>query len=798
MGSKPNRLTGLRTFVLAALTLGSTACAPAATGPGAGPTWYPDIELLRDPTRALGIEGVRSSSARFERLGRAPMGLGFTSDALWLRFEIPAGLAPQTFDVCWDYPLAEHLDLYLEDGRGGIEHRRGGVGEPAERRTIEIRGQRFATEIRLGPRERRRAWIRVEGRTSMVLAPSVWEPQALRRRERIEFLLYGLDLALAAWIALSSLSHVGVRNDRVRFGLAAMGATFGAYELSFAGLFAYLFAGWPRFVLIGPVLFGGLAAASATFFSRAYLDLRRHEPRLDRIAGVAAGAGVIASVSSLGWRREGAALVASCAFVALTAVVIGGARLAMRGDRTARAFGLLWSLFLAGASAMVLALLGVLPMVARFTDLMRIFYWLGAVGLIVPFTRRLERAHLASDEALARSEEEREREAEQRRLAEEHLRQSQKMEAVGRLAGGVAHDFNNLLTAISTSSYLAREELPVGSPAAAYLEDVDDAVRRASGLTRQLLAFSRRQVLEPRPLDLNAHLGGMKGVLARILGEDVELVLDPGPGLSPVVADPTQFEQVVLNLAVNARDAMPRGGRVTMSTQAVEIAGPGSPARPGRFARLEVRDTGEGMPPEVLERIFEPFFTTKLQGKGTGLGLATVYGIVRQHGGTVEVSSELGRGSVFRVLLPTGGTVPEAAEHGSQTPIPRGAGTILLTEDEPAVRDSTRRLLERVGYRVLSAGAGEEALRIGVEHQGPIDLLLTDVVMPRMNGRDLAAALRRARPGLRVLFMSGYAGDVLTERGALLPGITLLNKPFTPEDLTRRVAEAMRGRPATG
>jgi PAS domain S-box-containing protein len=382
---------------------------------------------------------------------------------------------------------------------------------------------------------------------------------------------------------------------------------------------------------------------------------------------------------------------------------------------------------------------------------------------------------------------------EDRGRLQDELRQAQKMEAIGRLAGGVAHDFNNLLTVITTNANLSLLEIADDDPCRASFSEIQDAARRAAALTRQLLAFGRRQVIALRPLDLSAHVAGMQDMLRRLLGEDLELGFDLDPGLPPVMADRGQIEQVLVNLAVNARDALPAGGRITITTraQAVEPARAADGRPSGRYGVLSVRDTGTGMTPEVQAHVFEPFFTTKQ--RGTGLGLATVYGIARQHGGFVDVESTEGRGSAFHVFFPLAAASSVAVEEPARAagPLPRGSETVLLVEDEDAVRQATRLLLERLGYRVLAARDGAEGLATAASFDGPIHLLVTDVVMPRMSGRELARAMASRRPGLPVLFVSGYSREVVTGNGLLEPGLRLLQKPFDPMDLARAVREQL-------
>jgi PAS domain S-box-containing protein len=380
------------------------------------------------------------------------------------------------------------------------------------------------------------------------------------------------------------------------------------------------------------------------------------------------------------------------------------------------------------------------------------------------------------------------------RLAE-HLRVSQKIEALGRLAGGVAHDFNNILSVILGHTSFALEALGAQDPVREDLVEVEKAGRRAAALTSQLLAFGRRQVLQPRPVDLNLVVVELEKMLRRLIGEDILLVKSLASDLWPTLADPAQVEQVIMNLVINARDAMPGGGQLTITTGNLEpglLSGPGSGA--GDYVELAVTDTGVGIDPAVQARLFEPFFTTKPQGKGTGLGLSTVYGIVSQSGGQLRVESTPGKGSTFRVLLPR--ALLSQAQATAEPPVgpaavSRGGETILVAEDESAVRDVTRRILEAAGYRVLVADGGAAALATCRDHAGEIQLLLSDVVMPEMGGPECAASAQRTRPGLRVLFMSGYADDAIAHQGALPPGIPLLGKPFDGAELTRMVREAL-------
>jgi two-component system cell cycle sensor histidine kinase/response regulator CckA len=384
---------------------------------------------------------------------------------------------------------------------------------------------------------------------------------------------------------------------------------------------------------------------------------------------------------------------------------------------------------------------------------------------------------------------------------EEQLRQAQKMEAIGRLAGGIAHDFNNLLTAIMGYSQLLLRKLEADDPCHRYASEIHQGGERAARLTGQLLAFSRKQVLQPRVLDLNASVTGLDLMLHRLLGEHIKLDTVLEPGLGSVKADPGQIEQVLLNLAVNSRDAMPQGGRLAIETANVELEA--IPAqvlgdiKPGSYVRLTVADTGCGMASETLEHMFEPFFTTKGREKGTGLGLATVYGIVRQSGGAVEVVSEPDVGTTFHVYLPRVSGKAEVLESAAvPNELLRGSETILLVEDEVAVRSLARQVLEQNGYTVLEATNGGEAIVVAEQHRGRIALLITDVVMPGMNGPDVAERLAGLRPEIRVLYISGYADDAIGAGGVLEAGMAYLPKPFSSEALLVKVREGLDKQPA--
>jgi two-component system cell cycle sensor histidine kinase/response regulator CckA len=400
-------------------------------------------------------------------------------------------------------------------------------------------------------------------------------------------------------------------------------------------------------------------------------------------------------------------------------------------------------------------------------------------------------AHIVKD-ITASKQAEREREK-----LNEQLRASQRMEAIGSLAGGVAHDFNNLLSVILSYTGFALDGVRTGDPLRDDLGEVKNAAERAVALTRQLLAFSRKQVLQPVPLSLNQIAAGLEKMLRRILGEDIDLVQVLAPDLGLTLADPGQIEQVLMNLVVNARDSMPEGGKLTIETANVEIdeeyAARHVAVKPGSYVQLAVSDTGCGMDEQTKARLFEPFFTTKEKGKGTGLGLSTVYGIVKQSGGNIWVYSEPGKGTTFKIYLPRELSATTATATKRPT-VPRrttGTETILVVEDEEALGKVARRTLDAAGYKVLTAADGDEALLQSAQHAGDIHLLLTDVVMPRMSGRALAQELSKTRPALKVLYMSGYTDNAIVHHGVLDRGTHFLGKPFTGADLTRKVREVL-------
>ena len=380
------------------------------------------------------------------------------------------------------------------------------------------------------------------------------------------------------------------------------------------------------------------------------------------------------------------------------------------------------------------------------------------------------------------------------------LLQAQKMESVGRLAGGVAHDFNNMLQTILGNAALALEENRGSGPLREHLDEIQKAARRSADLTRQLLAFARKQTIHPRVLDLNDTVSGMLKMLRRLMGEDIQLAWIPGPGLWPVRVDPSQIDQVLANLAVNARDAIQGVGRIVIETSNVSLTAAAARAIPesvpGDYVQLTVRDTGAGMPPEVMAHLFEPFFTTKAVGKGTGLGLATVYGIVKQNGGAIRVESAPGQGTAFMLYFPRVEAPPTMPPEAKAKQTFRGTETVLLVEDEEMVLNLAHRILKQHGYTVLAARVPEDALQLASRHAAPIDLLVTDVIMPGMNGRELRDRLATIKPGLRCLFMSGYTADAIAHQGVLEEGVQFMQKPFSIDDITRKVREVLDQAPA--
>jgi nitrogen-specific signal transduction histidine kinase len=377
----------------------------------------------------------------------------------------------------------------------------------------------------------------------------------------------------------------------------------------------------------------------------------------------------------------------------------------------------------------------------------------------------------------------------ERKSLQKQLAQAQKMEALGQLAGGVAHDFNNLLTIISACASFVLDEVQDKPSTIEDVKEIQAASQRAAALTRQLLAFSRRQLLRPEIVNVNQAIQDLGKSLNRLIGDDIELAVVPNAANSHVEVDIHQLEQVLLNLVVNARDAIDEHGSITIETNCARIAGNDGIERD--YLVISVVDTGTGIPPEIRERIFEPFFTTKAIGKGTGLGLATVLGIVEQSGGYIELDSVVGKGTSFRVFLPSADATTTVAGGALVADRTANTGTIMLVEDEAVLRGIARRVLIAMGYTVIEARHGGDAAILSAKHSGPIDLLVTDVVMPELGGRELAKLLRAQRPGIPVLYISGYTDDELLRKGVMEPGVQLLRKPFMPVDLARAVRELL-------
>jgi two-component system, cell cycle sensor histidine kinase and response regulator CckA len=383
-----------------------------------------------------------------------------------------------------------------------------------------------------------------------------------------------------------------------------------------------------------------------------------------------------------------------------------------------------------------------------------------------------------------------------RKTLEEQLMHAQKMEAVGRLAGGVAHDFNNMLTVIAGYNRMILDEISTLDPLRGYAEEILKAADRAGALTNQLLAFSRRQIMQPRVIDLNAVIGQTENMLRRLIGEDIQLVMSLSADTGNIKADPNHIEQAIVNLAVNSRDAMPLGGRITIETSHTQIdetyAKTHMGVKPGEFVMIAVSDTGHGMDSATRQNIFEPFFTTKQRGKGTGLGLATVYGIVKQSGGDIWVYSEPGHGTTFKLYFPrVADPVSPGAMEDPQSLHRAGGETVMLVEDETQVRDLEVRILTQLGYSVLAAANGEEAIGVSRTYRGEISLLVTDVVMPNMSGKQVADALLASRPGIRILYLSGYTENTVVNHGVLDTNVDFLSKPFSREALARKIREIL-------
>jgi signal transduction histidine kinase/ActR/RegA family two-component response regulator len=739
--------------------------------------------------------------------------MGYVRGAVWLRFEIEnADAAERAWSLTYDYPMVEELDVHVgAPGRTPARYR-GGIAVPAADRRVVNRGPFHEVPIVLAPHARAEVHVRVVTRGSMMIGVTLQETEAVGQRFLRLLAAQGLNLGVLLALTILNLYFWVALRDRSHAHLALLIVAFAGYELAVTGLgAAFLWTDAPRWTVAAPSLFAALSVPLGLRFARRFLGVTEVAPRLDgarHVAWTALPCAILALVDV-----RAANTLTSVVGVLTLFVVLAWAFASLRaGYRPARFFfGGLVGFFVA-ALAFVATTLGVLApnpvafhgmhfgfsfasivFACALADRVRSADRLATAALeaaVRERTRQLEE----SVGALRREADERRRAEAARRESEEHLRRAQRIEAVGRLAGGVAHDYNNLLTSVSANVGFLLLDLPADDPRRGVLEEMADAVERGAKLTRQLLALGRIQVVEPRPLAVNGLVENLRRLLTRLLGGNVELRLALDPGAELVLADPAQLEQVVVNLVLNARDALPSGGRITLTTRTVEVVAGAEPvpdARPGRYLRLEVADTGLGIPPDVARHLFEPFFTTKAEGKGSGLGLATVHGIVVRHGGFVEVDPNPGRGAVFRVHFPVAeGAAAAASPRAAPRPLPGGTERILLAEDEHVVREGTARLLERLGYQVFAARDAGEALRIA-EEQGPFDLLLADVVLGDLTGRELALRLGARAPGVRVVLASGHARDVLGEAGVTTGDVHFVAKPFTPAVLASKVRAAL-------
>jgi signal transduction histidine kinase/CheY-like chemotaxis protein len=776
--------------IAAALALAAPASPPLLEGPA----W------MEDPSGSLGYREVAALSQGRLRPLRGPTSAGFGLAPRWIRAELSnPGSAPAEVLLAFEFPLVETLDLWLSDGRDGWEHFAGGLALPRAQRALSFEGAAHVRRIVLGPGERRTAVLRVWTRGAGFLGLGLYDPAAFERRGLI-LELSGMGVG-GLLVLLVLNARFAWRRRRWADVLAWFFLALQTVHVSVAsGLVSTLAAIPPGPLASLKAVSAGLSTAAGLGFLRAFLGTAARRPLLAQALCAGSLSAVLAASLVPAAVVAGNVAVSVAGIVAMTVAGVATGEALLSGHRPARLFlpGLL--LFSASSGWYTLSLLTLLPPAPALV-LVEI---LGAAvtGAFITFAMALqeESEEGARKERLEALVAERtaglrqamgalEAEAAERRGAEEELRRAQKLEAVGRLAAGVAHDFNNLLSAVSTNVGLALEGLPTAHPDREPLEEAIGAVQRAAGLTRQLLAFTRRQVAAPRPVSVDELVQGMARLLGRLVGEDVQLVLDLHGGLPPVQADHGQLEQVVLNLVLNARDAVARGGRIEIQTGSVDRT-PG-----GRCVRIRVRDDGTGMDTQTRARIFEPFFSTKPEGRGTGLGLATVYGIVQQHQGTVAVHSEPGMGSTFEIVLPAlpqGTPLPLPAAQASS--LPGGTETVLVVEDTDPVRDAARAALRRLGYHVLTAPGGAEALALLEQHAGPVHLLLTDVRMPGMSGPEVAQRVRASRPGIRVLYMTGYGGDALA--GTPVDPRDIVEKPFTLDGLGRRVREALGVPPA--
>jgi signal transduction histidine kinase/CheY-like chemotaxis protein len=777
----------------AILPLAALLCAvPPLSLPADGPVdAAAHLEFLDDLDGSLSFEDASAPGVAF-RPAAGHRGLR-PGRAVWLRLRVEnATGSAQRWELVYGLPIAEHLDLWIDDGSGASWHRRGGVAVPAGVRDLVDLGPLHRATVELPAEGRAALYLRVQNPLVTLTGVTLERPAALESRYRGVLLLYGVALGAFLVLALVNLqAYRSFRNPRSLL-LGGMVAAYGLWLTFLSGLPGALLPVPAWLALGGPLLASGLGSALAVLFGRAMLlpDERLRRPdALVAIAALFAAAGL----AGLLVPGPGTLAMALLGMVAVFPVVRQAVRARAAGAPGARTLVGTLALLVLFGTLFVLAVTGWLEPSTLALHGVQLSFAAGTATLTSLLVGQAARRHRQAEDRASRAEE-------ALLASEERVRLGQRMESIGRLAGGVAHDFNNVLTAVAANVDMARLELAPGDPRRQYFDEIGDAARRGAALTRQLLALGRRQLIEPRPTDLSALVEGMGPMLRRLVGEDPDLRLEPTPGLPAVLADPVQLEQVVLNLVLNARDAIGFHGCIAVSTGLVEVedAAARPDRRPGRYGVVRVGDDGAGIPPEHLARVFEPFFTTKPDGRGTGMGLATVYGIAAQHGGFVEVVSKVGEGSTFSVHLPLAeGAAAAGRTAGGEEPrahgLPGGREAILLAEDDAAVRASTRTLLRRLGYRVAAAADGEEALALARGGE-PVDLLLTDVVMPRLNGRELAERLQAERPGVKVLYVSGYTDEIVDRAGVLHPGVDLLRKPFTAEQLATRVRRALDGR----
>jgi signal transduction histidine kinase/CheY-like chemotaxis protein len=793
-------------LALSSLAAGAAAAEPLRFDPRARQVDLgPALEIFRDRTGRLGPEEV--AGARFEpHPGRA--GLLFPEGALWVRVTVENPAAePRTWFLVFDDALLARLDVWMALP-GGMLHRRGGYAVPRAERTIEMHGPWHELPLMLMPEERVEILARLESpgpiHGLVRLAEGVALGQDFVRRIVQQGVHLGILLALAV---LNLYSYLALR-ERGYLAFLALSASYAAFELFESGLGAALVLREAAAVnAVAPPFFAALSIFFALHFADAFLGVRP-----GRVARVVSWAALAAALVALLDPRLGN--LAACAAAALAIPLVGLRALVglQGGSRAGWFFALAMAPLAPAAVAYGLTAAGLVPETLAGRHFIHIAFSL--TGFVVAFAladrvrtadeaarATLEgavaarTAELATTvEALRREAEERHRAELARRESEEKLRHAQRIEAVGRLAGGIAHDYNNLLTSVTTNVAILRmEPEPTPQDRQLILADVAEASDRGAALTRQLLAFSRRQVLSPQPLEVNRVVQGIRRLLDRLLGENYLFRLNLGSPLPRVVADPSQVEQVLMNLVLNARDAMPGGGTIDVTTSETTVGGEGSGgAAPGRYVRITVADSGTGIDPSVFTHIFEPFFTTKPEGKGTGLGLATVHGIVTQHGGFLEVDPGAGRGATFHVHFPAApeGSTEAAASPDRLSSLPGGDEPVMLVEDDPVVRESTRRLLARLGYRVSAACDAGEALRLCAEGASPA-LVITDLVMPGMDGLALVEQVRLHCPQAGVLLVSGHAHDILTAHGVTAKGLPFLSKPFSAAALAAAVRDGI-------